>query len=60
MGPPPHNRAVLDIVQIFKAVMSLAANVELGVTYINRCEAVYKRAILNKLGCPQAQTQIHQ
>ena len=36
---PQHNGAVLNIAQITKAVMSLAAKAELGALYINTREA---------------------
>ena len=38
---PPNNGAVLNIAQITKAVMSSAAEAELGVLYINAREALY-------------------
>ena len=38
---PPNNRAVLNIAQIIKAVMSSAAKVELGAIFNHAREAVY-------------------
>jgi hypothetical protein len=38
---PPNNEAVLNIAQIIKAVISSAAESELGALYINAKEAVY-------------------
>ncbi len=38
---PPNNGAILTIATIIKAVMTLAAKVELGAIYLNAKEAVY-------------------
>ena len=53
---PPDNGAILNIAQIIKAVMSSAAEAELGALYINAREAVYIRLILERLGHPQPPT----
>ena len=37
---PPNNVAVLNVYQIIKAVMSFAAEAELGALFVNCCEAV--------------------
>jgi hypothetical protein len=38
---PPNNGAILTITTIIKAVMTLAANAELGAIYLNVKEVVY-------------------
>ena len=40
---PPNNGAILNIAQIIKAVMSSAAEAELGALFINAKEAIYVR-----------------
>jgi hypothetical protein len=55
---PPNNRAILNIAQIIKAVMSSAAEAELGSLFINAKEAVYIRQILAEMGHPQPPTPI--
>ena len=55
---PPNNGSILNVAQIIKAVMSSAAEAELGALYINAREAVYIRNILNELGRPQPPTPI--
>ena len=50
---PPNNRAVLNVAQIFKAVMSSAAEVKIGAMFINAREAVPTRKILEEMGHPQ-------
>ena len=55
---PPNNGAVLTIATIIKAVMSSAAEAELGALYLNASEAVYLRQILTKMGHPQPRTPI--
>ena len=47
---PPNNGAVLNMSQIIKSVMSSAAEAELGALYINACEAVAMRQLLNEMG----------
>jgi len=50
----PHNNcAILTIATINKAVMSSAAEAELGALYLNARKAVYLRQILTKMGHPQ-------
>ena len=55
---PPNNRAVLTIAQIIKAVMSSAAEAEVGALYINTREAVPARTTLEELGHKQPPTPI--
>eukprot|EP00804_Cyclotella_cryptica_P023061 CCRYP_000315-RA/>CCRYP_000315-RA protein AED:0.18 eAED:0.15 QI:0/0/0/1/1/1/2/0/662 len=52
---PNNNGAVLTIAQIIKAVMSSAAEVKLGVLYINTCEVIPLRHPLIEMGHPQPQ-----
>ena len=53
---PPNNSAILTIATIIKAVMSSAAEAELGALYINAKEAVYLRQILDEMNHPQPRT----
>ena len=53
---PPNNGAVLTVSQIIKAVMSSAAEAELGALYINAREAVPARRLLKEMGHPQPPT----
>jgi hypothetical protein len=53
---PPNNGAILNIAQLIKAVMSFAAEAELGALYINACEAGPQRQLLTKMGHPQPPT----
>jgi hypothetical protein len=46
----PNNGAILTITTIIKAVMTSAAEAELGVIYLNAKEAVYLCQILTKNG----------
>ena len=55
---PPNNGAVLTIAQIIDAVMSSAAEAELGALFINTKEAVHMRRILQEMGHPQPCTPI--
>ncbi len=55
---PPNNGAILTVATIIKAVMSLAAEAELGALYLNGKEAAYLQQVLAKLGHPQPQTPI--
>ena len=55
---PPNNGAVLAVSQIIKAVMSSAAEAELGALYINAREAVPMRHLLEELGHKQPPTPI--
>ncbi len=55
---PPNNGAILTIATIIKAVMSLAAEAELGALFVNAKEAVYLRQILIEMGHPQPKTPI--
>ena len=50
---PPNNGSILNVAQIIKAVMSSAAEAELGALYINAREAVHIRNILEEIGHPQ-------
>jgi hypothetical protein len=55
---PPNNGAILTVVTIIKAVMSSAAEAELGALFLNAKEAVYLWQILTELGHPQPRTPI--
>ena len=55
---PNNNGAVLTIVQIIKAVMSSAAEAELGALYINARELIPLRHLLIEMGHPQPPTPI--
>jgi len=55
---PINNGAVLKISQIIKAVMSLAAEAELGALFINAKTAVSMRQTLEEMGHPQPRTPI--
>jgi hypothetical protein len=55
---PPNNRAVLNISKILKAVMCSAAEAELGALYINACEAIPMRHLLEEMGHKQPPTPI--
>ncbi len=50
---PPNNGAILTIAQIIKAVMSLAAEAEVGALYINCREAIPTHHTLEFMGHPQ-------
>jgi hypothetical protein len=53
-----NNGAVLNIAQLIKAVMSLAAEAELGTLYINAHKAVPMHNVLQEMGHPQPPTPI--
>ena len=53
---PPNNGAVLTIAQIIKAVMSSAAEAELGALFINCREAIPARHALEEMGHKQPPT----
>ena len=55
---PPNNGAILNIAQIIRAIMSSAAEAELGALYINAREAVYIRQILDEMGHKQSRTPL--
>jgi hypothetical protein len=55
----PNNGAILTIAQIIKAVMSLAAEAEVGALYINCREAIPACHTLEFIGHPQPLTRIH-
>jgi hypothetical protein len=55
---PKNNGAVLNISQIIRAVMSSAAEAELGALFINAKTAVSMRQTLEELGHPQPRTPI--
>ena len=55
---PHNNGAVLNIAQLIKAVMSSAAEAELGALYINAREAVPMRQLLTEMGHIQPRTPI--
>jgi hypothetical protein len=58
VSAPPNNGAVLNISKILKAVMSSAAEAELGALYINASEAVPMRQLLAEMGHKQPKTPI--
>eukprot|EP00804_Cyclotella_cryptica_P002902 CCRYP_021007-RA/>CCRYP_021007-RA protein AED:0.15 eAED:0.15 QI:0/0/0/1/1/1/5/0/1206 len=53
---PPHNGAIHNVAEIIKAVMSSAAEAELGALYINARKAVEERQILEEMGHQQPPT----
>jgi hypothetical protein len=53
---PADNGAVLNISQLIKAVMSLAAEAEIGALHINACKAVTMRLLLTEIGHIQPPT----
>ena len=53
---PENNGAVLNLAQLIKAVMSSAAEAELGALYINACEAIPQRQVLDEMGHKQPPT----
>ncbi len=55
---PRNNGAILTIATIIKAVMSSAAEAELGALFINAKETVHLRHILEEMGHPQPRTPI--
>ena len=55
---PTNNGAVLNISKVIKAVMSSAAEAELGALFINAKIAVPMRKTLEELGHPQPQTPV--
>ena len=55
---PPNNDAILNIAKVINAIMSSAAEVELGVLFINACEAAYLHCMLAKMGHKQPKTPI--
>jgi hypothetical protein len=55
---PINNRAVLNISQIIRAVMSLAAEAQLGALFINAKTAVSMRHTLEEMGHPQTHATI--
>jgi hypothetical protein len=54
----PNNGAILTTSTIIKAVMSSAAEAELGAIFLNAKEAVFIRQILTEMGHPQTRTPI--
>ncbi len=55
---PPNNGAILNISKILNAVMSSAAEAELGALYINAREAIPMRQLLKEMGHKQPKTPI--
>ncbi len=55
---PPNNGTILTTATIIKAVMSSAAEAELGALYINAKEAVYLQQRIDAMGHPQPRTPI--
>ncbi len=58
ISDPEDNGAVLNIAQLIKAVMSSAAEAELGALYINACKAVPQQQLLEEMGHHQPKTPI--
>ncbi len=56
IADPADNGAVLNIAQLIKAIMSLAAEAELSALYINACEAVPIHLLLAEMGHIQPPT----
>ena len=56
---PANNGAVLNVAQIIKAVMTSAAEAEIGTMYINAREAVPQIMALEEMGHPQPRTPMH-
>ena len=56
---PSNNSAVLTVSQIIKAVMSSAAEAELGALFINCREAIPARHALEIMGHKQPPTPVH-
>ena len=56
--PPPNNGAIMTNATIIKAVMSSAAEAELGALFLNAKEGVYLQQILTEMGHPQPRTPI--
>jgi hypothetical protein len=55
---PINNGVVLSILQIIRAVMSSAAEAELGALFINAKMAVSMQRTLEEIGHPQTRTPI--
>jgi hypothetical protein len=55
---PPNNGAILNISKILNAVMSSAAEGELGALYINARKAIPMRQLLEEMGHKQPKTPI--
>ena len=55
---PPNNGTILNIAKVIDAVVSSAAEADLGVLFINAREAVYLHCILVEMGHPQPKTPI--
>ena len=53
---PPNNGYVITMSQIIKAVMSSAAEAELGALFVNVMEAVYMQKMIGEMGHKQAKT----
>jgi hypothetical protein len=56
IADPAKNRAVLNIAQLIRAVMSSAAKAELGALYINAREAIPQQHTLKEMGHKQPPT----
>lgn len=56
-GKSPHNNvAILNVTKIMKAIMSSAAEAELGRLFMNARKAIEVQNILTKMGHPQTPT----
>ncbi len=58
MPYPPNNGAIKNIAKVIDAVVSSAAEAELGALFINAREALYFQCILIDMGHPQPKTPI--
>ncbi len=56
MPYPPNNGAIFNIAKVINAVVSSAAEAELGVLFMNAREAIYLQCILVEMGHPQPKT----
>ena len=53
---PPNNGAILNVSKIMTSVNSSTVDAELGALYINACEVVAIRNLLNEMGHKQPKT----
>jgi hypothetical protein len=55
---PPNNGAILNIAKVIDAIVSSAAEAELGALFMNARDAIYLQRILVEMGHPQPKTPI--
>jgi hypothetical protein len=58
LDDPPNNGVILNIPQIIKSVMSLAAEAEIGALYINTHKAIPLQHLVEEMGHKQPLTPI--